>query len=143
LRCSFTPACERSQLAKSHYGTRVRAVNPPSQTGDFYGRLLGLPYRYAIAENRVPSTGEHFPHINIFIEVSPETYLGFFELPHTCSGVKRTIREMGTPPGRLSFKVPGLRPGRRPRGVTLTQPTFNTGTCATRRYDMRMSLPDF
>src|SRR5882672_4598417 len=51
-----------------------------AKTVEFYSGVLGLPYRYAIAENRVPSTGEHFPHINIFIEVSPGTHPGFFEL---------------------------------------------------------------
>jgi catechol 2,3-dioxygenase-like lactoylglutathione lyase family enzyme len=61
----------------SHVAYRCASA---AQTVQFYSGVLGMPYRYAIAENKVPSTGEHFPHIHIFIEIAPGTYLGFFEL---------------------------------------------------------------
>jgi len=61
----------------SHVAYRCASA---AKTVEFYSGVLGMPYRYAIAENKVPSTGEHFPHIHIFIEIASGTYLGFFEL---------------------------------------------------------------
>lgn len=50
-------------------------------TVDFYSRLLDMPFRMALAENRVPSTKEWSPHIHIFFEMHDGSYLAFFELP--------------------------------------------------------------
>lgn len=61
----------------SHVAYRCRNA---AETVDFYSRALGMPYKFAVAENEVPSTGEFVPHIHIFIEIVPGTYLGFFEL---------------------------------------------------------------
>ena len=44
----------------SHVAYRCASA---AKTVEFYSGVLGMPYRYAIAENKVPSTGEHFPHI--------------------------------------------------------------------------------
>ncbi len=49
-------------------------------TVDFYSKLLGLKYEFAVSANRVASTNEYSPHIHIFLEVSPGSYLAFFEL---------------------------------------------------------------
>ena len=51
------------------------------ETVDFYTKLLEMPFRIALAENRVPSTKEWSPHIHIFFEMGDGSYLGFFELP--------------------------------------------------------------
>jgi glyoxylase I family protein len=50
------------------------------ETVDFYSKLLGLKYEFAVSANRVASTNEYSPHIHIFLEVSPPSYLAFFEL---------------------------------------------------------------
>ena len=50
------------------------------ETVDFYSKLLGLKYEFAVSANRVASTNEYSPHIHIFLEVSPGSYLAFFEL---------------------------------------------------------------
>lgn len=52
-------------------------------TVDFYTEFLGLKYNMAVAENRVPSTGEFSPHIHIFFEMGDGSYLAFFELPES------------------------------------------------------------
>jgi catechol 2,3-dioxygenase-like lactoylglutathione lyase family enzyme len=54
--------------------------NNAAETVAFYEGILGMPYSFGVAENLVPSTGEFSPHIHIFIEISANTYLGFFEL---------------------------------------------------------------
>jgi glyoxylase I family protein len=61
----------------SHVAYRCSSA---ADTVAFYSDILGMRYSYGVAENVVPSTGEFFPHIHIFIEIAPETYLGFFEL---------------------------------------------------------------
>lgn len=61
----------------SHVAYRCRNA---AEIVDFYHRKLRMRYSFAVAENQVPSTGEFFPHIHIFIEIIPGTYLGFFEL---------------------------------------------------------------
>ena len=48
---------------------------------EFYTRLLDMPSRIALAENRVPSTKEWSPHIHIFFQMQDGSFLGFFELP--------------------------------------------------------------
>ena len=53
------------------------------QTVDFYTKYLDLDYNMAVAENRVPSTGEFSPHIHIFFEMGDGSYLAFFELPES------------------------------------------------------------
>ncbi|GIX15337.1 MAG: glyoxalase [Paracoccaceae bacterium] len=53
------------------------------RTAEFYKRYLGLDCTIAIAENRVPSTGEWSPHIHIFFEMGDGSYVAFFELPES------------------------------------------------------------
>jgi glyoxylase I family protein len=50
-------------------------------TVDFYSKMLDMPFRLALAENRVPSTKEWSPHIHIFFEMADASYVAFFELP--------------------------------------------------------------
>ncbi|HEV2572057.1 MAG TPA: VOC family protein [Beijerinckiaceae bacterium] len=62
----------------SHVAFRCRDAK---ETVDFYSGLLGLRYHFGVAADTVASTGEHSPHIHIFFEVAPNSYLAFFELP--------------------------------------------------------------
>jgi catechol 2,3-dioxygenase-like lactoylglutathione lyase family enzyme len=50
-------------------------------TADFYTRILGLEYAMAVAEDRVPSTGEEHPYMHIFFRMEDGSYVAFFELP--------------------------------------------------------------
>lgn len=53
------------------------------QTVDFYTKFLGMPFRVALADNRVPSTKEWSPHIHIFFEMDDGSFLAFFEVPES------------------------------------------------------------
>lgn len=53
------------------------------QTVDFYSKLLDMPFKMALAENRVPSTKEWSPHIHIFFQMDDGSYVAFFELPES------------------------------------------------------------
>ena len=53
------------------------------ETVDFYTKYLDLAYNMAVAENKVPSTGEHSPHIHIFFQMDDGSFLAFFELPES------------------------------------------------------------
>lgn len=52
------------------------------QTVEWYGRVLGMAYTNAFAEDRVPSTGEYDPYMHIFLNAGGGNVLAFFELPH-------------------------------------------------------------
>ena len=53
------------------------------QTVEFYTRYLDMPFRIALADNRVPSTKEWSPHIHIFFEMQDGSSLAFFEVPES------------------------------------------------------------
>lgn len=53
------------------------------QTTEFYTRVLGLEYAMAVAEDRVPSTGEEQPYMHIFFRMDDGSYVAFFELPES------------------------------------------------------------
>ena len=53
------------------------------QTVDFYTKVLGLEYAMALAEDRVPSTGEHSPYMHIFFRMHDGSYVAFFEIPES------------------------------------------------------------
>ena len=52
-----------------------------ARTTAFYRDLLGLELSIAVAENKVPSTGEWSPHIHIFFGMEDGSSVAFFELP--------------------------------------------------------------
>lgn len=52
-----------------------------AETVDFYGRVLGMDFQLAIAEDQVPSTGEPDPYMHIFLDAGNGNTLAFFELP--------------------------------------------------------------
>lgn len=53
------------------------------ETADFYTRILGLEYAMAVAEDRVPSTGEHSPYMHVFFRMDDGSYVAFFEVPES------------------------------------------------------------
>jgi len=53
------------------------------QTAEFYTKVLGLEYAMAVAEDRVPSTGEQSPYMHIFFRMDDGSYVAFFELPES------------------------------------------------------------
>ena len=53
------------------------------ETVDFYETFLDLEFAVSIAENIVPSTGERYPHIHIFLEMADGGSVAFFELPES------------------------------------------------------------
>lgn len=51
------------------------------RTVEWYGRVLGMAYTTAFAEDRVPSTGEDDPYMHVFLDAGGGNVLAFFELP--------------------------------------------------------------
>ena len=47
----------------------------------FYKRALGMDFQLAIAEDKVPSTGEPDPYMHVFLDAGHGNVLAFFELP--------------------------------------------------------------
>lgn len=48
----------------------------------FYSDLLGMDFKLAIAEDKVPSTGEPDPYMHVFLDAGGGNVLAFFELPN-------------------------------------------------------------
>jgi len=53
------------------------------ETVDFYRNLLGMEFKLAMAENKVPSTGEPDPYMHVFMDAGRGNVLAFFELPNS------------------------------------------------------------
>jgi catechol 2,3-dioxygenase-like lactoylglutathione lyase family enzyme len=53
------------------------------ETVDFYRNLLGMEFKLAMAENRVPSTGEPDPYMHVFMDAGRGNVLAFFEVPNS------------------------------------------------------------
>jgi catechol 2,3-dioxygenase-like lactoylglutathione lyase family enzyme len=53
------------------------------QTVEFYTKVLNLEYAMALAEDKVPSTGEHSPYMHIFFRMHDGSYVAFFEVPES------------------------------------------------------------
>ncbi|WP_300453279.1 VOC family protein [Accumulibacter sp.] len=51
------------------------------QTVEWYGKYLGMDFILAIAEDKVPSTGEPDPYMHVFLDAGDGNVLAFFELP--------------------------------------------------------------
>jgi glyoxylase I family protein len=52
-----------------------------AETVAWYGRVLGMAYTMAFAEDKVPSTGEPDPYMHVFLDAGGGNVLAFFELP--------------------------------------------------------------
>ena len=63
------------------------------QTVEFYQQVLGMDFQLAIAEDKVPSTGEPDPYMHIFLDAGDENVLAFFELPNS----PKMDRDQNTP----------------------------------------------
>jgi catechol 2,3-dioxygenase-like lactoylglutathione lyase family enzyme len=76
------------------------------ETVEWYGRVLGMGYTTAFAEDHVPSTGEFDPYMHVFLDAGNDNILAFFELPNQ--------PEMGRDPNtpawvqHLAFRVAGV-----------------------------------
>jgi len=53
------------------------------ETVEFYRDLLGMDFLLAIAEDKVPSTGEPDPYMHVFLDAGMGNVLAFFELPNS------------------------------------------------------------
>lgn len=53
------------------------------RTVAFYREHLGMDFKLAIAEDKVPSTGEDDPYMHVFLDAGGGNVLAFFELPNS------------------------------------------------------------
>lgn len=53
------------------------------ETVEFYQRVMGMDFQLAIAEDKVPSTGEPDPYMHVFLDAGGGNVLAFFELPNS------------------------------------------------------------
>jgi catechol 2,3-dioxygenase-like lactoylglutathione lyase family enzyme len=53
------------------------------ETVEFYRDVLEMDFKLAIAEDRVPSTGEPDPYMHVFLDAGMGNVLAFFELPNS------------------------------------------------------------
>lgn len=73
------------------------------ETVEWYGRVLGMAFTTAFAEDTVPSTGEEDPYMHVFLDCGGGNVLAFFELPRQ----PRMGRDENTPAWvqHLAFEV--------------------------------------
>jgi catechol 2,3-dioxygenase-like lactoylglutathione lyase family enzyme len=50
-------------------------------TADFYVRIMGMELASTIFDDRIPSTGDHFPYFHIFFRMADGSTIAFFEAP--------------------------------------------------------------
>ncbi|BEV70765.1 MULTISPECIES: VOC family protein [unclassified Paludibacterium] len=67
------------QIRKIHH-VAYRCHNA-KQTVEWYGKYLDMRFILAIAEDKVPSTGEPDPYMHVFLDAGNGNVLAFFELP--------------------------------------------------------------
>jgi len=74
------------------------------ETVEWYGRVLGMGYTTAFAEDHVPSTGAYDPYMHVFLDAGNGNILAFFELPNQPD----MGRDQNTPQWvqHLAFRVP-------------------------------------
>jgi catechol 2,3-dioxygenase-like lactoylglutathione lyase family enzyme len=73
------------------------------ETVEFYRDVLGMEFKLAIAEDKVPSTGALDPYMHVFLDAGGGNVLAFFELPNA----DRMGRDEATPAWvqHIAFKV--------------------------------------
>ena len=57
--------------------------NDADETVTFYRDLLDMDFKLAIAEDKVPSTGEEDPYMHVFMDAGMGNVIAFFELPNS------------------------------------------------------------
>lgn len=67
------------QIRKIHH-VAYRCIDA-KQTVEWYGKYLNMGFVLAIAEDKVPSTGEPDPYMHVFLDAGGGNVLAFFELP--------------------------------------------------------------
>ncbi|MDT0574979.1 VOC family protein [Croceicoccus sp. F390] len=74
------------------------------ETVEWYERMLGMRFKSAFSEDKVPSTGEDDPYMHVFLDCGGGNVLAFFELP----GQPGMDRDRNTPlwVQHLAFEVP-------------------------------------
>ncbi|MEY2942061.1 MAG: hypothetical protein RLY97_75 [Pseudomonadota bacterium] len=74
-----------------------------AETVAWYGRVLGMAFTTAFAEDHVPSTGEYDPYMHVFLDCGGGNVVAFFELPNQPD----MDRDRNTPQWvqHLAFKV--------------------------------------
>lgn len=77
-----------------------------AETVAFYRDVLGMDFKLAIAEDKVPSTGEPDPYMHVFLDAGGGNVLAFFELPQAPD----MGRDQATPGWvqHIAFKVPDM-----------------------------------
>lgn len=60
-----------------HFAWRCRDAE---ETRKFYEDLLGLPLAHVLRADRVPSTGEEYPYVHLFFQMTDGSYIAFFDL---------------------------------------------------------------
>ncbi|MFN3938753.1 MAG: VOC family protein [Gemmobacter sp.] len=69
------------QIRKIHHvAYRCRDAK---ETVEWYGKMLGMEFILAIAEDRVPSTHAPDPYMHVFLDAGDGNVLAFFELPNS------------------------------------------------------------
>jgi len=53
------------------------------QTVAFYRDIMGMDFQLAIAEDKVPSTGEPDPYMHVLMDAGNGNVLAFFEIPNS------------------------------------------------------------
>ena len=53
------------------------------QTVEFYQQVMGMDFKLAIAEDRVPSTRAPEPYMHVFMDAGQGNVLAFFEVPNS------------------------------------------------------------
>jgi catechol 2,3-dioxygenase-like lactoylglutathione lyase family enzyme len=76
------------------------------ETVEFYRDVLGMDFKLAIAEDKVPSTGAPDPYMHVFLDAGGGNVLAFFELPNSPA----MGRDEATPAWvqHIAFKVPDM-----------------------------------
>ncbi|MET0252309.1 MAG: VOC family protein [Novosphingobium sp.] len=92
------------RLAGIHHA--AYRCNDAAETVAWYGRVLGMAYTTAFAEDHVPSTGAYDPYMHVFLDAGAGNVLAFFELPNQ----PPMGRDPNTPAWvqHLAFRVPDM-----------------------------------
>lgn len=80
--------------------------NDAKETVEFYRDVMGMDFQLAIAEDKVPSTGEPDPYMHVFLDAGNGNVLAFFEIPNS----PPMGRDGNTPiwVQHIAFKVSGM-----------------------------------
>ncbi len=86
-----------------HVAYRCRDTN---ETVKFYRDVLGMEFKLAIAEDKVPSTGDPDPYMHVFMDCGCGNVIAFFELPNS----PEMSRDQNTPAWvqHIAFEVASI-----------------------------------